>query len=266
MPIEYGFPIHILSQDDFHAIDRLVMRHAFDIQNELGRFYDEAIYHNELAFRLKSHGLTVVSEGMIKVRYQDFVKHYYLDALVGEGALYELKAVDALTGVHEKQLLTYLFLLGLRHGKLINFSSASVEHRFVSTRLTAADRHSFNLDDRLFDCKESEDCLIYETLPALLSDWGTRLDVSLYEEALVHFLGGAPERVQPLDVSIGNRIIGTQKACLLQKDTALHVSSIVKNSTEYRKYLERLFSHTCLTRIQWVNFNRDRVELITLKK
>ncbi len=37
MPIECKFPIRHLSQDDFHAIDKTVMRHTFDIQNELGR-------------------------------------------------------------------------------------------------------------------------------------------------------------------------------------------------------------------------------------
>jgi GxxExxY protein len=130
MPIEYDFPLKVLSQDEFHAIDRVVMRQSFDVQNEFGRFYNEEIYHNELAFRLKEQGLSVVSEGMRRVGYQDFMKHYYVDALVGNGALYELKAVDALTGAHEKQLLHYLFLLGLKHGKLINFLPASVEYRF----------------------------------------------------------------------------------------------------------------------------------------
>lgn len=266
MPIEHDFPVTGLSQDEFHAIDRVVMHHAFDIQNELGRFYDEEIYHNELAFRLKEQGLSVVSEGMIKVRHQDFTKHYYLDVLVGPGALYELKAVDALAGVHEKKLLHYLFLLGLHHGKLINFSSSSVTSRFVSTQMTNANRRHFRLVDPLFERIGSDDKLIFEILQALLADWGVCLDISLYEDALVHFLGGAEKRIRPLDISFGGRFIGSQQACLLKEDASLHVSAISKNSTGYQKYLERLFCHTCLKRILWVNFNRNEVELITLKK
>lgn len=266
VPIEFDVPIKVISQDEFHAIDREVMRQAFDVQNELGRFFDEDIYQNELVFRLRNCGMEAVSEGLITVRYQDFVKRYYVDMFVGEGALYELRAVDVLAGLHEKQVLHYFFLLGLRHGKLINFSSASVEHRFVSTRLTPETRHAFTLDDRLFKSMTAEDRLIREILPTLLLDWGAFLEVSLYEEALVHFLGGASRRMQPLNVSIGSRVLGTGQACLLQEDTALHISAIGKNHSNYRKYLERLFNHTCLRRIQWVNFNQSQIEIIALEK
>lgn len=266
MPIKHDFPVQVLSQDEFHAIDRTVMRFSFDIQNEFGRFYDERIYQQELAFRCQSEGLEVLLESVIRVLHGDFEKRYYLDMLVNSGAVYELKASEALLGVHENQLINYLLLLAVYHGKLVNFHSSSVEHRFVSTRLTAHERYAALFEENLWEEICLEDRLVREKTHDLTGDWGCFLDVGLYEEALIHFLGGAGKRIQPVDVCVNNRVVGRQKLCLLTESAALHVSSIKKHHHSYRKHIERLFEHTCLTRIQWVNFNQNRVEMVTLKK
>lgn len=61
MPITCKFAPQALSQDEFHAIDKKVMRHALDIQNEFGRLCNEQIYKKELAFRCKAEGLKVLN-------------------------------------------------------------------------------------------------------------------------------------------------------------------------------------------------------------
>jgi GxxExxY protein len=48
---------------------------------------------------------------------------YKLDILLEEAIILEIKAVDALTRVHEAQLMTYLKLSGLRLGFLLNFNT-----------------------------------------------------------------------------------------------------------------------------------------------
>ena len=52
MPIEKP-QLNVISEEQFHEIDYLVMKQAFAVQNALGCFYDEQIYSNELA--LPSH-------------------------------------------------------------------------------------------------------------------------------------------------------------------------------------------------------------------
>jgi GxxExxY protein len=47
---------------------------------------------------------------------------YRIDLLVAERVVVEVKAVDALTRVHEAQILTYLKLSGLGVGLLLNFN------------------------------------------------------------------------------------------------------------------------------------------------
>ena len=49
---------------------------------------------------------------------------YRLDLLVDEQVIIEIKAVEALTPLHEAQVLTYLKLSKLRLGLLVNFNVA----------------------------------------------------------------------------------------------------------------------------------------------
>ncbi|MEA2068095.1 MAG: GxxExxY protein, partial [Verrucomicrobiota bacterium] len=62
MPIECGVEVEAIGQEQFHALDKVVMRHAFDIHNTLGRFCDERIYQKELARRCRAAGLSVERE------------------------------------------------------------------------------------------------------------------------------------------------------------------------------------------------------------
>jgi len=49
---------------------------------------------------------------------------YRLDIVVEDKVVIEIKAVDALTRLHEAQVLTYLKLSGYRLGLLMNFNVA----------------------------------------------------------------------------------------------------------------------------------------------
>ena len=48
MPVTLAVPIRRLSQAEFGEFSYEVMRHVFAIHNDLGRFFDEAIYKSEL--------------------------------------------------------------------------------------------------------------------------------------------------------------------------------------------------------------------------
>ena len=70
-------------------------------------------------------GCLCEQEKPIGVRYKEVELDcgFRMDLLVERALIVELKAVDALLPVHQAQLLTYLKLLGLRKGLLINFNS-----------------------------------------------------------------------------------------------------------------------------------------------
>jgi len=101
----------------------------FEIHGDMGRFFDERIYKRELAHRHPGVQLEVP----IEVTHRSFSKLQYIDVLVDGGAPFELKTVDAITPRHTAQLLNYLLLAELPHGKLVNLKKESVEHEFVNT-------------------------------------------------------------------------------------------------------------------------------------
>lgn len=265
MPIECRFETEVISKSNFHDIDYRVMRHAFDIQNELGLHYHESIYQSEVVHRCASEGMDAIVEGEIVISLDSFRKSYFVDALFQQGALYEFKAVEDLAPCHDSQLLNYLFLTGLTEGKLVNFGSSSVQNRFISTSISAEVRHSHEVLVGEWDGNSELSSKLPEIIRSIVAEWGTHLDVNLYREAIHHFLGGVEKLCVPVDVMLGGRCVGKQIMPVLDGNSILHVSSIVNRLKQYRKGLERMLCHTDLEQMQWINFCRNSIQLITLK-
>ena len=264
MPVECAVEINPVGQEQFHAVDKRVMRHVFDIHNTLGRFCDERIYSEELAQRCRADGFEVHREVLLRASRQGFTKPYYLDMLVERGVVYELKAVETLNRSHQKQLINYLLLAGLKHGKLVNFRPGSVESRFVSTQLCRQDRMTFRLDDGEWLGDDEASWRLRETFFGLLSDWGVFLDVNLCRDALLHCMDGPEAGVQPVDIEVAGRPVGVQKMCMLNAGTAWHLSAVRQNLTSYETHIVRLLRHTRLDRIHWINLDQRTVTLKTL--
>ena len=125
------------------------------------------------------------------VHFEGFCKRYFLDLLVGGGAIFELKAVESLAPRHERQLMQYLFLADVPHGKLVNLRPDRVEHKFVNNVLTRAQRTDFTVTCHAWEEIGSE--RLKDRTIAALRDWGTGLDLGLYSEAAAFFCGRPPE-------------------------------------------------------------------------
>lgn len=148
MPIKMSKQVEPICYKEFHSIDYVVMGIVFSIHKELGRFWNEKIYQNELSYRCKKAGFeNVASEVAIDVSYKNFHKVYYIDLLINN-AIYELKTEQILNTEHEKQTINYLVLSGLTHAKLINFKPSSVQHHFVSTKVTPEKRYDFTINKK----------------------------------------------------------------------------------------------------------------------
>ena len=141
MPIQVGATTRRLDQIEFGGIAYDVMGCVFEIHNEFGRFFDEKIYKWELNRRCPGVQLEVP----IEVTFESFRKLYYLDALVEGGAAFEFKTVESLTDRHRSQLLHYLLMADLSHGKLVNLRTEQVQH----DRAYALKKHSRKLKKTL---------------------------------------------------------------------------------------------------------------------
>ena len=265
MPIEVKTEIRVFDQEQFHALDRRVMGVVFDVHNEFGRFLDEDLYKAEIAARCVELGIHAVErEVLIRVTYESFTKDYRMDLLLASGVMLEAKAAVALTPAHRNQALSYLFLTSLNHGRLVNLRTERVQHEFVSTRLTHESRRQFTVaDDRWRDLGK-ESTLLKTKLLDLLHDWGAFLDVALYREALLHFLGGRPAVCRPVRVFSGANCIGTQDMLLLTEHVAWAITAVPSPAAKMEEHQQRFLRHTQLRHLQWINLSHHRVELATL--
>jgi iron complex transport system substrate-binding protein len=106
-------------------ISAVVVDSAYHLHVDLGPGLLESVYELVLARLLSQRGLkverqkTVVFE-YLGIRFDDGLR---VDLLVNEKLIVELKSVETLAPVHGKQLLTYLRLMQLPLGLLINFGA-----------------------------------------------------------------------------------------------------------------------------------------------
>lgn len=70
--------------------------------------------------------------------------------------------------------------MGLQRGKLVNMSGRSVESRFVSTSLTAADGYDLVIEDHFQKDLDEDSAWLKQLLIALLNEWDTFLELGLF--------------------------------------------------------------------------------------
>lgn len=96
---------------------------AMEVYNHLGPGLLESVYHKALNYELNQRGLFVRSELPVEVLYKgvNVSNDLKVDLFVDNLVVVELKSVEYLLPVHFKQLRTYMKLLNLSAGVLINF-------------------------------------------------------------------------------------------------------------------------------------------------
>lgn len=101
---------------------------AIEVHRELGPGLLEAAYESALCHELGLLGISYQRQLEVPVVYKGvaLAQSYRVDLLVEGQLVLELKSVDALDAVHTAQLLTYLKLLNLHTGLLINFNCAQL--------------------------------------------------------------------------------------------------------------------------------------------
>jgi len=102
---------------------------AFKLHVGLGPGLLESVYQSILARDLARRGLTVNTGWLIPFEYDGmkFDSGLRVETLVENTVVVELESVEQLSSVNPKQLLTYLRLLHLPVGLLINFGAVRLK-------------------------------------------------------------------------------------------------------------------------------------------
>ena len=110
---------------------------AYKLHVALGPGLLESVYELALASDLERRGLRVERQKAIAFAYNGtrFENAFRVDLLVESGVPVEIKSLETLAPVHSKQLLTYLRLMELPVGLLINFGAVTLKqglHRVIN--------------------------------------------------------------------------------------------------------------------------------------
>jgi len=116
---------------------------AYKLHVGLGPGLLESVYEAILARDLQRRGLRVERQRLISFDYDGlhFNGAFRVDLIVDSLVVVEIKSVERLPPVHSKQVLTYLRLLNLEVGLLINFGAPTLKgglHRIVNGLIPSA--------------------------------------------------------------------------------------------------------------------------------
>ena len=98
---------------------------AIAVHRELGPGLLEGVYEEALCIELSDQGFRFERQRRVDVVYKGKrIGDMYADVVVANEVILELKSVKQLDAVHFAQLMTYMKLMKLRKGLLINFNVA----------------------------------------------------------------------------------------------------------------------------------------------
>ena len=110
------------------GLTETIIAAAIEVHRDKGPGLIESIYEWCLAKELELRKLNYVSQRQVVVEYKGFNREEPLrfDLLVEDCVLVEAKAVEKILPIHKAQLLSYMKLLNVPLGLIINFHEMKV--------------------------------------------------------------------------------------------------------------------------------------------
>ena len=124
-----------------HALSREVIGAAIEVHRLKGSGLIEIIYEKCLVRELDLRSISSITQRHVKIEYKGmiFEEPLRLDVLVEECLLLELKSVQEILPIHKAQLLSYMKLLNVPLGLLINFHEIKLTNGIHRMILPGAD-------------------------------------------------------------------------------------------------------------------------------
>lgn len=103
---------------------------AYKIHQATGPGLLESVYERMLSYELRKRGHQVEVQASVTVKYDghEIGDAFKADLIVDKKVIIELKSVEKIKPVHQKQLMTYLKLTNINLGHLINFGSPLIKN------------------------------------------------------------------------------------------------------------------------------------------
>jgi len=123
--------------NEINRLSKIIVDSCYEVHRHLGPGLLESVYENCLEIELKHRGIKTDRQVPVPLKYKnvDLEKEFYIDLLVEDKIVIEIKAVETMIPVFEAQLLSYLKLADKRLGFLVNFNVPLIKYgirRFVN--------------------------------------------------------------------------------------------------------------------------------------
>lgn len=115
-----------------NEIAKIVWDICFKIHRVLGPGLLESVYEEILAYELNKFDLAYERQKPIPVVWENLKldTSFRADIIIENKVIVELKSIGEIHPVHQKQVLTYLKITGLKLGLLVNFNSGLMKDGF----------------------------------------------------------------------------------------------------------------------------------------
>ena len=109
---------------DVERIGKVVLNAAYKVHTTLGPGLLESVYQASMKHVIEKNGVSVRTDVKLPILFEGvkLESGLHLDMLVEKCVIVELKSVERMNLLYEKQVLTYLRLSRMRLGFLINFN------------------------------------------------------------------------------------------------------------------------------------------------
>ncbi len=120
-----------MDADSRDAQTHAIIGAAMEVHRQLGPGFLETVYQEALAIEFAAREIPLAREVELPVHYKGrlLICSYRADFVCYESIIVELKALQAITGIEQAQLLNYLKATRLERGLLLNFGRPSLEFK-----------------------------------------------------------------------------------------------------------------------------------------
>lgn len=116
----------------FDSLTEQVLGAVFEVANTLGSGFLEKVYERALLKELSFRRVRATSQAPFPVTYKgQSVGEYFVDILIEDALVIEVKCVDRLANEHTAQCINYLRASGLTLCLLVNFQKPKVEWKRI---------------------------------------------------------------------------------------------------------------------------------------
>ena len=121
-----------MNKEQFEYLANPIFNACLEVHKHLGPGLLESVYEYALLKEFEMRNIFFKRQVKVPLYYKgiDTGKEFFIDILIENEIILELKAIEGLLPVHEAQLISYLKLADKRLGFLINFNVPLLKSRF----------------------------------------------------------------------------------------------------------------------------------------